>query len=74
MTRQLAAHEQECGLARLLAGYAWPWRSKQDPSLYDIEIDDIGLRWNTTAVDWVNSPGTANEVGSIHTIQGYDLN
>lgn len=24
--------------------------------------------------DWVNSPNAINEVGCIHTIQGYDLN
>ena len=28
----------------------------------------------TDRLDWVNSPGSINEVGSIHTIQGYDLN
>ncbi|NBU23888.1 MAG: DUF2075 domain-containing protein, partial [Actinobacteria bacterium] len=32
------------------------------------------LRWNQQLVDWVNSPTSINEVGSIHTIQGYDLN
>ncbi len=25
-------------------------------------------------VDWVNTANSVNEVGSIHTIQGYDLN
>lgn len=32
------------------------------------------LRWNSTDVDWVSSPTSIDEVGSIHTIQGYDLN
>ena len=62
------------GLARVVAGYAWPWRSKRDKSAYDIELDGLRLRWNQVAVDWVNSPGSLDEVGSIHTIQGYDLN
>jgi DUF2075 family protein len=62
------------GLARLIAGYAWPWRSRKDPSAYDIEIDGHSLRWNRTLRDWINSPGSVNEVGSIHTVQGYDLN
>ncbi|WP_445256429.1 DNA/RNA helicase domain-containing protein [Nocardioides aurantiacus] len=62
------------GLARLVAGYAWPWRSKRDRSAYDIDLDGLRLRWNQVAVDWVNSPGSLDEVGSIHTIQGYDLN
>ena len=66
--------ESHAGLARLVAGYAWPWKSKKDPEKHDIEIDGESLRWNKTAVDWVNSPTAADEVGSIHTIQGYDLN
>jgi DUF2075 family protein len=66
--------ESHAGLARLVAGYAWPWKSKKDPEKHDIEIDGESLRWNKTAVDWVNSPTSADEVGSIHTIQGYDLN
>ena len=66
--------ESHAGLARLVAGYAWPWKSKKEPEKYDIEIDGESLRWNKTAVDWVNSPTSGDEVGSIHTIQGYDLN
>jgi DUF2075 family protein len=62
------------GLARLLAGYAWEWRSKNDPDATDIDLDGLELRWNTTTRDWVASEGSVEEVGSIHTIQGYDLN
>ena len=32
------------------------------------------LFWNRTATDRVSSKTTGEEVGSIHTIQGYDLN
>ena len=74
MTRELGAREKEAGLARLVAGYAWEWRSRRDRSLHDIELDGVRLRWNSTAVDWVNSPKAMHEVGSIHTVQGYDLN
>lgn len=31
-------------------------------------------RWNQTTVSWVHSDNAFNEIGSIHTIQGYDLN
>lgn len=62
------------GLARLVAGYAWKWVSKADHAAYDIVIGSEQLRWNTRAVDWVNSKTSVNEMGSIHTIQGYDLN
>jgi DUF2075 family protein len=66
--------DSEHGLSRLLAGYAWPWHSKKNKDAFDITIGDISLRWNSQIVDWVNSPKSVTEVGSIHTIQGYDLN
>ena len=68
--------EDEHGLARLVAGYAWEWvsKGKKSEDVYDIEIDEVKLRWNTVATDWINSPNSLNEVGSIHTVQGYDLN
>jgi DUF2075 family protein len=74
MRRAIAAKEKEHGLARTVAGYAWEWRSKKNRELYDIEIGDQHLRWNVRATDWINSPTSIDEVGSIHTVQGYDLN
>ena len=64
-------------LARVVAGYAWPWHTKpggKSNQKYDIEINGLKLIWNSTARDWVNSPNAINEVGCIHTVQGYDLN
>jgi uncharacterized protein len=66
--------DAEFGLARLVAGYAWPWRSKKDHGAVDIELDGRRLQWNRTEKDWINSPGAVDQVGSIHTVQGYDLN
>jgi DUF2075 family protein len=74
MRTRLASAETEHGLARLVAGYAWPWLSKRDPDAVDITIDGHGLQWNRTSRDWINSVGAVDEVGSIHTVQGYDLN
>lgn len=74
MRRAILSKDNELGLSRLIAGYAWKWHSKNDATLFDIEIDGERLQWNRTAKDWVNSKGSINEVGSIHTIQGYDLN
>lgn len=70
----IRTREEEVGLSRILAGYAWKWHSKNDKSAYDIVIDGEKFQWNQTDVDWVNSPNSINEIGSIHTIQGYDLN
>jgi DUF2075 family protein len=68
------ARNAEEGLARVIAGYAWPWQSKKDKSRADIVFGDVEMQWNSRVVDWVDSPKSVDEVGSIHTIQGYDLN
>lgn len=74
MRRAIQDRNEEVGLARLVAGFAWPWKTKRDKYAYDIEIDGVSLRWNGIDVDWVNSAKSVDEVGVIHTIQGYDLN
>lgn len=74
MRDAILAREREFGLARLVAGYAWRWRSKNDKSQFDIELDGLQLQWNNTATDWISSPTSIDEVGSVHTTQGYDLN
>ncbi|GAB2972260.1 DNA/RNA helicase domain-containing protein [Frigoribacterium salinisoli] len=70
----IRAKDEEFGLARLVAGYAWEWRSKKDRNAIDIEIDGRHLRWNSSQKDWITSTGAVDEVGSIHTVQGFDLN
>lgn len=68
-------HDREVGLSRVVAGYAWKWASQKNKSAYDIDLGDgVQIQWNSKVVDWVNSKNAVNEAGSIHTIQGYDLN
>ncbi|MHA6511531.1 DNA/RNA helicase domain-containing protein [Tessaracoccus sp. Z1128] len=79
MRNDIIARDRERGLARLVAGYAWPWvsRTKQrlgGDEIFDIEIDAVRLCWNRTPTDWISSRTSIEEVGSIHTVQGYDLN
>jgi len=74
MHSSLKKKEMEHGLCRLLAGYSWPWKSKSDNDAVDIEIDGAKFKWNTTHIDWINSTNAINEIGCIHTSQGYDLN
>lgn len=74
MRREIFDRNDEHGLARLIAGYAWEWKSSRDKEAFDIELDGVRLRWNSQAKDWINSPASIHEVGSIHTVQGYDLN
>ena len=75
MVQAVGAREREVGLSRLVAGYAWPWLSrKPDGPAFDIALGRQRLPWNSTPTDWINSANSINEVGSIHTVQGYDLN
>lgn len=74
MVDTIGQKNTQFGLARLIAGYAWPWISKKDPDSCDIQIEQVKLFWNRTNSDWINSPGSEQEVGCIHTTQGYDLN
>ena len=71
----IATKNASHGLSRVVAGYAWDWVSKKDPDKLDINLSDgVGLRWNSTVTDWINSPRSPEEAGSIHTVQGHDLN
>ncbi len=74
MVSTIQQKNEKFGLSRLIAGYAWPWVSKKDEKLFDIKIKDTQLRWNNTNTDWINSKNSEQEVGCIHTTQGYDLN
>src|SRR5690606_3901766 len=56
MQREIRHRDNEYGLARLVAGYAWDWKSRRDKSAFDIELDGVRLRWNSQAKDWINSP------------------
>ncbi len=74
MCQEIKKKNKELGLARMVAGYAWPWISNKNVDAYDIVIGKEKFRWNSVAQDWVNSQNAINEVGCIHTVQGYDLN
>ena len=74
MVADIKQKDSEVQLARVVAGYAWSWSTKNGGGGHDIEIDGLRLVWNSTNTDWVNSPNAVNEVGCIHTVQGYDLN
>ena len=71
---ELEKRERLYKLSRLVAGYSWPWQSKNDKKAIDIEIDGLKFQWNQTDKDWINSTNAFSEIGCIHTTQGYDLN
>lgn len=90
MIENIKQKDKEYGLCRNVAGYAWLWKSKgkklplhitqkdinniTKQGIYDLKINGYKYIWNTKTTDWINSPNSVNEIGSIHTIQGFDLN
>ena len=72
--KDMYSKEAESGLSRMIAGYAWNWISKNDQTKKDIEIQGIKRMWNHCTEGWVHTPEAIDEIGCIHSIQGYDLN
>ena len=63
---------------RVLAGYARPWGSKLKPghqnyTEFDWVEGDAHWKWNSTNVNWTSRPGSEEEIGCVHAIQGVDL-
>ena len=81
MIRCIKEKDTEMGLCRVVAGYAWPWytdkrKRKKHPEWpdYDIKIQGHEYCWNSTYDNWIGKKNSINEIGCIHTVQGYDLN
>jgi DUF2075 family protein/predicted GIY-YIG superfamily endonuclease len=76
MVQEIKLKNDKVGLSRLIAGFSWDWVSNKpgQSKKMDISIDGTNLKWNGVTEDWINSKNSENEVGCIHTTQGYDLN
>ena len=69
-------------LCRVAAGYSWKWISKGckskkeavDKGLEDISIDGHKYVWNMKSSQWIIDDSSIEEIGCVHTTQGYDLN
>ncbi len=90
MVEDIKNKDEKFDLCRNVAGYAWQWKTKGckiskrltkkelnkmiKKGMYDIEIQGYKYIWNSSNNVWVSSPNSINEIGCIHTIQGFDLN
>ena len=90
MVEEIKNKDKKFDLCRNVAGYAWPWKTKGckilkrltkkelnkmiKKGMYDIEIQGYKYIWNSSNNVWVSSPNSINEIGCVHTIQGFDLN
>lgn len=74
MYEEIREKNEEIGLARMVSTFDYV--HKKDGETYYIEEDQFKLPWNTTEGDttWAEREDTIREVGSIYTIQGFDLN
>ena len=62
--------------SRVVAGYCWDWKSKQDHRAYDIEIPQFFFRkqWNFNSNEpWLIGERSIDQIGCIHTCQGLEL-
>ena len=82
MVQRIKAQDKAVGLSRTVAGYAWKWISKgcstieevREKGLEDISIEGHKYIWNMSSQEWILRPTAIDEIGCIHTTQGYDLN
>ncbi|CCE62992.1 hypothetical protein TPHA_0D03570 [Tetrapisispora phaffii CBS 4417] len=77
MYEALKIKDQELGQCRLLATYDFPYRL--DGNDYFVTCgDNFKVRWDRytprEVTPWSERKDTINEVGSVYTIQGFDLN
>lgn len=75
--------ENKEGLSRIVSGYGFKWISdpKKKNNIHvndnDIVINGRGFQWNKTNEKWpisISGKRVVEEVGCVHTIQGYDCN
>lgn len=75
MRQTIAKRNQEVGLSRILSTSGYP--STLDGGKHYITEGRFKMPWdqyNFTATPWAELPETIDEVGSIYTCQGFDLN
>lgn len=75
MRRAIVKRNSEVGLSRILSTSGYP--STLDGGKHYIVEGDFKMPWdqyNYTSTPWAEIPKTINEVGSIYTCQGFDLN
>ncbi|SDN97977.1 DUF2075 domain-containing protein [Alkalicoccus daliensis] len=65
---------EQYGLSRIVSTF--DYLHKKDKNTYYVDEDGLHMPWNQTQdnLTWAEQSGTIKEVGSIYTVQGFDLN
>ena len=82
MIEDIRSKDKEISLCRVVAGYSWEWISKGcgtmsqviNKGLEDIDLNGHKYVWNMSNQEWILREGAVNEIGCVHTTQGYELN
>ncbi len=60
--------------ARMIAGYCYPWNSRNDKGKRDIVLEDnFSAQWNFTTDQFASDPDSFEQVGCIHSTQGLEF-
>lgn len=63
--------------SRVVAGYCWDWKSKNNNSEYDIVFPEFNFKkqWNLSSENtpWLIGENSVEQIGCIHTCQGLEL-
>ncbi len=89
LVEQVRKKDDEIGLSKTVAGFAWKWKTKPakkpkdnmdyyikltNKGEYDIQIENYRYIWNLCNEDWITRQDSHCTIGCIHTTQGYDMN
>lgn len=75
MHQEIVKHHKNGLDARTVGGYCWEWKSQNDPTLDDVVIGKLKMKWNMKkhGGQWIIKPESISELGSIHRCQGLEL-
>ena len=76
MFNEIKRKNESNNKSRVVAGYCWDWKSKQNHMAYDIVIPQFGFRkqWNFNSNEpWLIGEKSIDQIGCIHTCQGLEL-
>ncbi len=81
MINTIKEKDGQVKLCRTVAGYSWEWKDKnksyeykKEHGIFDIEIEGHKYIWNTSHDGWILSKHAIDEIGCVHSAQGFDLN
>lgn len=70
----IKAKNTEVGLSRVVSTTGFPRRTAEEHNVYLDTFDQPWDEYDPQKIPWAERPGSINEVGSIYTVQGFDLN